>query len=149
MDSAPENRFAKTTPCTVEREIGVVAVKVLMGGLKLPPASFRGATQSRAMMRNSASEKPSRDSHGGLMDSGLAPSGVPRNDSGESLLRLRDLGRLGGGDEAGCFQHRRPERRRHFQPERDQDPGAGDRREGDLDVVLGGEVFDDGAVGDV
>src|SRR3954468_13074086 len=35
------------------------------------------------------------------------------------LLRLRDLGRLGAGDEGGGLQHGRPERGRHFQPERD------------------------------
>src|SRR5216683_2162925 len=50
------------------------------------------------------------------------------------------------GDELGSLQHGGAERRRDYHPERNQDAGAGDRRERDFDVALGSEVFDHGAV---
>jgi error-prone DNA polymerase len=49
----------------------------------LSTSSFRGGPEGRAMMRNCASENPYPPAV--IMDSGLAPSGAPRNDNAEKI----------------------------------------------------------------
>src|SRR5437868_2155430 len=63
-----------------------------------------------------------------------------------TLLRLRHPWRGGGGDKTRGFQDRRAERGRDGHAERNQDPRARDRHEGDLDVALGGEISDHRAI---
>ena len=66
-----------------------------------------------------------------------------------SSIRLRHPRRRGRRHEGRRFQHRRAERGRDGHAERNQDPCACDRHEGDLDIALGGELFDHGAIGDI
>src|ERR1700721_4014450 len=74
------------------------------------------------------------------------PSRIRRRkeSTGFTSLRFGDTRRCRRGDELGGFQHGGAERRRNHPPERDQDAGSGNRREGDFDVALPGKVFDDG-----
>ena len=79
--TGPPTHVAKTTPCTVGKSL------ILLKGAvaRMEQSGMRGAKAKNPGLR-------------------CAPSGLRHR----RLLRLRDLGRLGGGDEAGRFQHRRP-----------------------------------------